>query len=127
MLERYELIGLAFATILILADIMLLRKRKIEGKMFVFWFIIGIGVGFVSLAPFVLYFVMALFGAQFLLSSIIAAGFSFFLLLFFYLDYKISAIHSELMKLTVQFSATNYVKKQSEPIQARDSPEQSAH
>lgn len=121
MLERYSIIGLAFATILILADVMLLRKRKITGKIFVFWFVIGISVGVVSLAPVVLYLLSALFGAQFLLSSIIATGFSFFLLLFFYLHYKISELHSELMKLAMQISVVNYGKKHDELSKPKDS------
>lgn len=111
MLERYSIIGVAFALGLIITDIALLRKRKITGRIFVFWFLIGIVVGVVSAAPVFLYFLSALFGAEFLLSSIIATGFSFFLILFFYLDYKISEIRSELRKLAMQMSVTNFGKE----------------
>jgi hypothetical protein len=112
--ERYTLIGIAFSLILIILDFYLLRKRKINGKGFVLWFIIGVVISSFFLIPQTLSFVYQIFSTEFSISAFVAVGFMFFLLLTFYLYYKISELHSLLMKLTVKVSVAEYSKKQSD-------------
>jgi len=113
MLERYALIGIASSLVLIILDFYLLRKRKINGKGFVLWFIIGVIVGSLFAVPSVLSFVYQMFGTEFAISSFVASGFMFFLFFMFYLYYKISELHTLLMKLAVEVSVAEYSKKQS--------------
>lgn len=110
MLERYSIIGLTFGLALLLINLILLRRRKIPGRIFAVWFIVGFSVCVVSVAPSVIYLITNLFGAEYSISAIVALGFSFFLFLFFYLHYKISELHTLLMKLTMQISVDNYRK-----------------
>jgi len=113
MLERYALIGIVFSLALIILDFYLLRKRKINGKGFVLWFIIGVTVGLLLAVPPVLSFVYQLFGTEFSISAFVAVGFMFFLFLTFYLYYKISELRDLLMKLAVKVSVAEYSEKQS--------------
>jgi len=115
MLERYALIGIAFSLILIILDFYLLRKHKINGKGFVLWFITGAVVGLLSMVPPIASFVSLMFGTEFAISAFVAAGFLFFLSLTFYLYYKISELHSLLMKLAMEVSVAKYSEKQSGP------------
>lgn len=115
MLERYALIGIAFSLVLIILDFYLLRKRKINGKGFVLWFIIGTIVGLFSAAPSIVSYITIMFGTEFTISAFMAAGFLFFLFLTFYLYYKISELHSLLMKLVMEVSVAKYSEKQSVP------------
>ena len=115
MLERYVLIGIAFSLILIILDFYLLRKRKINGKGFVLWFITGAVVGLLSTVPPIASFVSQIFGTEFTISGFMAAGFLFFLSLTFYLYYKISELRSLLMKLAMEVSVAKYSEKQSDP------------
>jgi len=114
MLERYALIGIVLSLVLILLDFYLLRKHKINGKGFVLWFIIGVVVGLLSAVPPILSFVYHMFGTQFTISTFMGVGFIFFIFLTFYLYYKISELHSLLMKLAMEVSVTKYGEKQSE-------------
>jgi hypothetical protein len=113
MLERYAVIGITFSLVLIILDFYLLRKRKINGKGFVLWFIIGVVVCLLFAVPPVLSFVYLMFGTEFSISAFMAVGFMFILFLTFYLYYKISEVHSLLMKLAVEVSVAKYNKKQS--------------
>jgi hypothetical protein len=113
-IERYSLIGLVFGLILILVDIFLLRKRKTPGKTFLIWFIVGISVCAVSLMPSLFSVLSIFFGAEYQISTVVAVGFSFFLLMFFYLNYKISELSSQLMKLAIQISVANYTRNPNE-------------
>ncbi len=114
MWERYSLIGIVFSLVLIILDFYLLRKRKINGKGFVLWFIIGIVLSIVFAVPPVLSFVFLVFGTEFSISAFVATGFMFFLFLTFYLYYKISELRSLLMKLTMEVSVAKYSEKQSD-------------
>jgi len=115
MWERYALIGIVFSLILIVLDFYLLRKRKINGKGFALWFIVGIVVGLLSTVPPILSFVYLLFGTEISISAFMGAGFMFFLFLTFYLYYKMSELRSLLMKLTMEVSVSKYSRKQNEP------------
>jgi len=115
MLERYALIGIAFSLILIILDFYLLRKHKINGKGFVLWFITGAVVGLLSTVPSMTSFVYLIFGTEITISAFMAAGFLFFLFLTFYLYYKLSELHSLLMKLAMEVSVAKYSEKQSDP------------
>jgi hypothetical protein len=114
MLERYALFGIAFSLVLLILDFYLLRKRRINGKGFVLWFIIGVVLGLLFAVPPVLSFVYRLFGTEFSISAFVAVGFMFFLFLTFYLYYKISELRSLLMKLAVKVSVAEYNEKKSD-------------
>ena len=113
MWERYSLIGVAFSIVLIILDFYLLRKRKINGKGFVLWFIIGTIVGLLSAVPPLVSFVDFIFGTEFTISAFMGAGFLFFLLAIFYLYYKISELHSMLVKLAMEVSVAKHSQKRS--------------
>jgi hypothetical protein len=114
MWERYALIGIAFSIILIILDFYLLRKHKINGKGFVFWFIAGVVVGVLSAVPPILSFITFFFGTEVSTSAFMGVGFIFFLFLAFYLYYKISELRSLLMKLTMEVSVAKYSEEQGE-------------
>ena len=111
--SRYSLIGLLFALCILAMDFYLLRKRKIEGRGFVFWFITGIVLGLFSGVPALFSLFLVLFGTEELISAVMATGFFFFLLAFFYIHYRISELHSQLMKLAMEISVAKYGQKQS--------------
>ena len=115
MLERYSLVGVAFSLFIILLDLYLLRKRKIKSRGFVFWFLTGLVAGLFSVVPTLFSLVYVVFGTQYWISGVMGAGFCFFLLAFFYLYYRISELHSLLMKLTMEVSVARYSEKQSGP------------
>lgn len=113
MLGRYSLIGLLFAIFILLLDFYLLRKRKIQGRGFVFWFITGVVVGLFSGIPALFSLFLILFGTEELISAVTATGFLFFLVAFFYLHYRISELHSQVMKLAMEVSVVKYGQKRS--------------
>lgn len=114
MVSNYSLIGLLFALFILAMDFYLLKKRKIEGKGFVFWFITGVALGLFSGVPALFSLFLILFGTEELVSAVMATGFFFFLLAFFYIHYRISELHSQLMKLTMEISVAKYGQKQCE-------------
>lgn len=111
--SRYSLIGLFFALCILAMDFYLLKKRKIEGRGFVFWFITGVVLGLFSGVPALFSLFLVLFGTEELISAVVATGFFFFLIAFFYIHYRISELHSQLMKLTMEISVAKYGQKQS--------------
>ena len=113
MVSNYSLIGLFFALFILAMDFYLLKKRKIEGKGFVFWFITGVTLGLFSGVPALFSLFLILFGTEELVSAVMATGFFFFILAFFYISYRISELHSQLMKLTMEVSVAKYGQKQS--------------
>jgi len=113
LLERYTLVGLAFSLTIILLDFYLLRKRKIQGRGFVFWFIVGAVVGLFSTVPYLFALLTLFYGTQELVTAITVTGFLFFLLMFFYLHYRLSELQTQLMKLAMEISAAKYSRKQS--------------
>jgi hypothetical protein len=115
MLERYAVIGITFSLVLIILDFYLLRKRKINGKGFVLWLIIGTIAGTFSAVPSIASELYLVFGTEFTISAFTGAGFLFFLFFSFYLYYKVSEMHSLLMKLAIELSAAKYSEKQSSP------------
>ena len=121
MLERYTLIGLAFSLVLILSDLYLLRKRRIQGKVFVLWFLIAAVVGLFSTVPYFFELLVLFYGTEELVTALTVTGFLFFLLMFFYLYYRLSEMHSQLMKLTVELSVAKFSQKQTVQKQATGS------
>jgi len=113
--ERYSLVGVVFSIVIIFLDFYLLRKRKIQGRSFLIWFIIGAVLGLFSGIPPLFGLVWVFFGTENLVNAIMATGFLFFLLAFFYLNYRISEMHSLLMKLAMEVSVAKYSEKNSEP------------
>jgi len=118
LLERYTLIGLAFSLTIMLLDFYLLRKRRIQGKGFVFWFIVGAVVGLFSTVPFLFELLTLFYGTEELVTAMTVTGFLFFLLMFFYLYYRLSELHSQLMKLATEISVAKFGKKQTQQIVA---------
>jgi len=118
--ERYALIGIAFSLVLIILDFYLLRKHKINGKGFALWFIIGAVVSLLFAIPTTLSFVYRIFSTEFSISAFVAVGFMFFLFLTFYLYYKISELHSLLMKLAMEMSVAKYSEKQSDTSDSKE-------
>lgn len=112
MLERYSLVGLACSIVIIFLDFYLLRKRKIQGKGFAFWFLAGTILGLFSIAPSLVYVFSFIFGTQFTISSILGTGFLFFILAIFYLHYRLNELRSLLMKLTMEVSVIKYGQEQ---------------
>lgn len=114
MWERYSVIGVVFALTIIFLDFYLLRKRKIQGKGFVFWFIVGVVVGLFSSVPFLFELLTLLYGTEELVSAVAATGFLFFLLFFLYLHSRISELHTLLMKLAMEISLIKHEREQME-------------
>lgn len=114
MWPRYSLIGVAFALAIILLDFYLLRKRKIQGKGFAFWFVVGIVLGLFSTVPFLFELLTLVYGTDELVSAVTATGFLFFLLVFLYLHSKVSELQSLLMKLTMEISLIKHDQEQME-------------
>jgi hypothetical protein len=115
MWQPYSLIGFLVASLLIILDFYLLRKRKIEGRAFVLWFIVGAVLALFSAVPPLVSLVYLIVGTELVVSTIVIVGFLFFLLVFFYLDYRISELRNKLMKLAMEVSVTKYGEKQSNP------------
>ena len=113
MLERYTLIGLVFSLTILLFDFYLLRKRKIQGRGFVLWFMISAVVGLFSTVPYLFELLTLFYGTQELVTAITVTGFLFFLLIFFYLHYRLSELQSQLMKLAMEISVAKYGRKRS--------------
>jgi len=110
--ERYSVIGVAFALIIIILDFYLLKKRKIQGKGFVLWFVVGVVLGLFSTVPFLFELLTLLYGTEELVSAVVATGFLFFLLVFLYLHYRISELQNLLMKLTMELSLIKHDREQ---------------
>ena len=124
MLERYAVVGLSFSVIIILLDFYLLRKHKIGGKGFVFWFLLGVVSALFSLVPSLISLVVMIFGTEYTISAIMAAGFLFFTLAIFYLYYKLSELHNLLMKMAMELSIARYVEKRSSSKSKRKDEDQ---
>jgi hypothetical protein len=115
MWQPYSLLGILVAIILIFVDFYLLRKRKIQGRAFVLWLITGVVLALFSAVPPLVSLVNLIVGAEFTISAVVAVGFLFFILVFFYLDYRISELRSQLMKLTMEVSVAKFAQKQCGP------------
>ena len=108
LLPRYSLIGIVFALVIIFLDFYLLRKRKIQGKGFVFWFTVGVVLGLFSTVP-ILYSLLALlYGTEATISAVTATTFLFFLLVLLYMHSRISELQNLLMKLATEISLIKY-------------------
>jgi hypothetical protein len=110
--ERYSLIGTAFALAIILLDFYLLRKRKIEGKGFAFWFAVGVVLFLFSTVPFLYGLLVLFYGTQETISAVTATTFLFFLLVFLYMHSRISELQNLVMKLTMELSLIKHEQKQ---------------
>jgi len=113
LIERFTLVGLMFSLTIILLDFYLLRKRRIQGKGFVLWFLIGAVLGLFVTVPILFDLLTLFYGTEYVLTAITVTGFFFFLLMLFYLYYKLSELHSQLMKLTMEISVAKYGRKTS--------------
>jgi hypothetical protein len=103
------------ACILIVLDLYLLRRRRIPGRAFVLWFLVGAVLALFSAVPPLVSLVYSLVGTEFLISAIVGVGFLFFVLIFFYLDYRISELRNQVMKLAMEVSVAKFSQKQDNP------------
>jgi hypothetical protein len=115
MWQPYSLLGVLAAFILIVLDFYLLRKRKIQGRGFVLWLVTGVVLALFSAVPPLISLVSLLVGTEFTISAVVAVGFLFFILVFFYLDYRISELRSQLMKLAMEVSVSKFTQTQCGP------------
>lgn len=112
MYERYTVIGVAFALTIIIFDFYLLRKRRIQGKGFVFWFIVGVILGLFSAVPPLYSLLNLLYGTEATISAVMATIFLFMLLILLYMHSRISELQSQLMKLAMEFSLIKHDQDQ---------------
>jgi len=98
---------------MLVLDFYLLRKRKIQGRGFVLWFVLAVIVGMFSTVPYLFELLTLFYGTEYLVTAMTATGFLFFLLMFFYLYYRLSELHSQLMKLAMEISVAKYAQKRS--------------
>jgi len=107
-LERYSIIGLMFSAIIILLDLYLLKKRKINVNTFARWFILGLAIGTVSVVPAFFTLLYMVLGTEVLISAVTVTAFMVLLLMIFYLDYRLNELKDNLMKLTAELSVLKY-------------------
>lgn len=106
--ERYSIIGLMFSVMIILLDLYLLKRRKIDASTFARWFVIGLAIGTASVIPAFLTLLYAALGTEALISAVTGTAFLVVLLMIFYFDYRLNELRDRLMKLTAEFSALKY-------------------
>ena len=97
-----------FSVTIILLNLYLLKKRKINAKSFTLWFILGLTIGIVSMVPAFFSLLYVFFGTEFLISAVTVTAFMVLVLMIFYLDYKVNDLNDKLMKLTAELSALKY-------------------
>jgi len=110
-LPTYSLIGIAFGLFIIIADLILLRMRKMSGRMFLMWLIYGAAVCYVAVDPSVFSRVTQLLGLQYTLTGVVIAGFAILSVMFLYLNYRIAELQSQLMKLAINVSVADFTEK----------------
>jgi len=112
-------VGTAFALAIILLDFYLLRKRKIQGKGFAFWFTVGVVLFLFSTVPFLYELLLLFYGTQETISAVTATTFLFFLLMFLYMHSRISELQNLVMKLTMELSLIKHEQGQAEQESTR--------
>jgi hypothetical protein len=125
--ERYTLIGLAVAFVLVAADFYLLRNRKIRGKTFVIWLLIGAVVGLFAAVPALISFITDLFGTEFTVSAVVAGVFILFLLTSFYFNYRISELQMLLTRLATEISVKKFDEEKNVDDSGKKSRKQESH
>ena len=106
-IERYSLIGFLVSVIIFFLNFYLIKKRKITSSTFTIWLIIGFFISILSLVPSVYLIIFDIFGTQFQLTSITAAGFLFLISFIFYLNIMIDNLKDKILKLTIAVAASN--------------------
>ena len=127
MLPPYSLIGVAFGLFIIAADIILLRKHKLSGRMFLLWLVYGIAVCYVAVDPSIFSRVTQLLGLQFTLTGVVIAGFAILSVMFLYLNYRIVELQSQLMKLAINVSVEDFTEKSRKADETRGSSDAPDH
>jgi hypothetical protein len=118
-LPAYSIVGIAVAIVIIVADFYLLRKNKMQGRGFLLWLIIGGVVGLFSAVPALFGLISWAFQAETPVNAIMASGILFLLIAVFYIYYKLSEMHSLLMKLAMEVSVKKYTEQQEETKEPR--------
>jgi hypothetical protein len=115
LLPAYSIIGIAVATLIVIVDFYLLRKEKMQGRGFLLWLLIGAVVGVFSAVPTLFGLISWVFQTQNPVNGIMASSILFLLIAVFYIYYKLSEMHSLLMKLAMEVSVRKYAEQQEEP------------
>ncbi len=123
MLPPYSLIGLAYGLFIITVNIILLRKRKMSGRMFLLWLFYGVVVCYVAVDTSIFSRITQLLGVQYTLTSVVVAGFAIVSIAFLYLNYKIAELQSQLMKLAMNVSIVDFTEKDKKAHKTQDSPD----
>lgn len=118
-MPSYLIIGIAVAILIIIIDFYLLRKNKMQGRGFLLWLIIGGVVGLFSAVPTLFGIFSWVFQTEAPVNAVMASGILFLLIAVFYIYYKLSEMHSLLMKLTMEVSVRKYNEQQEEPKKPR--------
>ena len=107
-IERYSLIGFLVSVFIIFLNFYLIKKRKITNITFTIWLIIGFLISIISIIPSFYLLIFDIFGTQFQLSSITAAGFLFLISFIFYLNIMINNLRDKVLKLTIEVVAGKF-------------------
>ena len=121
--RAYSIIGIAVSALLILINFYLLRKGKMQGRGFVLWLMVALVLGLFSGVTPLFELISIVFGTENVVNAIVAAGFLFFLLTAFYLYYRLTEIHSLLMRLAIEISAKKYSENKGQENQRDQTPE----
>ncbi len=112
---------------LLVLDLYLLRARKIQDRAFVLWFIVGVVLALFSAIPPLVSLISLLVGTEFMISAVVGVGFLFFILIFFYLDYRIAELRTQVMKLVMEISVAKFEKKRSNPNDLKSKKRNNIH
>ena len=127
MLPPYSLIGVAYGLFIIVIDIVLLRKRKMSGRMFLVWLVYGAAVCYVAVDTSIFSRITQLLGLQFTITGVVVAGFAILSIMFLYLNYKIAELQSQMMKLAMNVSVTKFTDKGKKAGETKGNPDGESH
>jgi hypothetical protein len=92
-----------------------------QGRGFILWLIIGGVVGLFSAVPTLFGLITWIFQTQNPTNAIMASGILFLLIAVFYIYYRLSEMHSLLMKLAMEVSVRKHAEQQEESKEPRKS------
>ena len=85
-----------------MADVYLIKKRKIDASTFVIWLIISMAIGIFSMVPAISFIIFKILGTEALISAIAATGFLSLLAIIFYLHIMINDLKDKVLKLAAE-------------------------
>lgn len=123
MLPTYSLIGVAYGLFIIVVNIILLRKHRMSGRMFLVWLVYGAAVCYVAVDTSIFSRITQLLGLQYTLTGVVVAGFAILSIMFLYLNYKIAELQSQMMKLAMNVSVAEFTDKGKNASKTRGNPD----